>query len=182
MLKKPTQNKGMMKMPKSIASKQSMPTTHASNGAKSSLDRMKALKKKQQQQKKKNIGTHLSKTGSASVTLPVKAKPQVAVQTADAVAQSVEAHAFVPVPVAVIDLVPWTFKRPDKVTIKRESWNAHVKRIQANACKEAEQENEELHKQLQQVLNERDELAVKYREMSDFVNKFTRSFNATYGG
>lgn len=81
----------------------------------------------------------------------------------------------------VVELVPWNFKRPDKVTIKRENWNNFVKKIQAVACSEAEHENEELHKQIQTLLNERDNLVAKYAEMEKFVGKFTREFQATYG-
>lgn len=80
-----------------------------------------------------------------------------------------------------IDLIPWTFKRPDKVTIKREKWNTFVKRIQATAVAELEAENLALNEQLRDVLNQRDEYAAKYKGMSDHVSKFTRSFDATYG-
>lgn len=81
----------------------------------------------------------------------------------------------------VVELIPWTFKRPDKVTIKRENWNNFVKKIQAAAISEAEHENEDLHKQIQVLLNERDNLVVKYAEMEKFTSKFAREFQATYG-
>lgn len=81
----------------------------------------------------------------------------------------------------VVELIPWTFKRPDKVTIKRENWNNFVKKIQAAAVSEAERENEDLHKQIQVLLNERDNLFGKYAEMEKFTSKFAREFQATYG-
>lgn len=55
-----------------------------------------------------------------------------------------------------------------------------VTKIQAACNKELEAENNELQHQIKKLLDERDAVLAKYKEMSEFVAKFNREFTATY--
>ena len=80
-----------------------------------------------------------------------------------------------------IDLAPWPFDKEQKGIILRADWNKLVHAVQAIGCQEAEAENQELHKQIQKLLDEREVMLHKYRTMEHEVSKFCRHFTATYG-
>lgn len=79
-----------------------------------------------------------------------------------------------------VDLFKWPFRRDHKGVIKRENWNLLVQRIQKAGAVEAEAELDQTNQQLQQVLNDRDNILKKYQDLSAFMSKFTRNFQATY--
>ena len=79
-----------------------------------------------------------------------------------------------------VDLAPWPFRREHKGVVKRENWNLLVRKIQKVAATEAEAELDQTNQQLQQVLNDRDNVLKKYKELTEFVSKFSRNFQATY--
>lgn len=122
-----------------------------------------------------------SKTKTLKKKLKLKLKRTTQVNASAANSDDVKQAKDASTEPTQIDLIPWTFKRPDKVTIKRDKWNTFVKRIQATVVVELEAENLALNEQLRDVLNQRDEYAAKYKEMAEYVSKFTRSFDATYG-
>jgi hypothetical protein len=95
--------------------------------------------------------------------------------------KSVSTGADIAATTQAVDLFPWPFKRTHKGVIKRERWNALVAKIQKASATELEAENETLHKQIQDLLNERDELKQKYLDFNNEITPFCRRIVSKYG-